>query len=310
MDQDVSLIRHSADQPALVKALGGRRGIVDGGLPAVVFVAVNAFAGIVMGATIALQAAILASVVTGVAVVLLRLVRKQPLKQALRGLVALAVAVLLTAWSGEARDFFLPGIYVDGLYALVFAGSALVGFPLVGVIFAALYQLAPTWRTERRLRRVFAVATLGWSFVFTLRTIVQALFYERNWPELLAVSKLLLGWPLTIVALGLTLAAARRAGAHRHHRSSSDVPPHSRVTAQPVGAGTGATVPEPTAIRQRLDSVVADGERGSSERGWNSVTTGRSSCDGDLVSRTSDEIAAVRASNQRPGERRGRGAHP
>jgi hypothetical protein len=55
------------------------------------------------------------------------------------------------------------------------------------------------------------VATFGWSAVYGLRTGVQVLLYGADRPELLAVSKLLLGWPLTITVVALTMGAVRRA---------------------------------------------------------------------------------------------------
>ena len=76
--------------------------------------------------------------------------------------------------SGEARAFFLPGLYVDAVYALVFAGSVAVGRPLAGVVYAALFQTGPAWRNDPRLRRVFVGASMDWSAVYALRAGTQA----------------------------------------------------------------------------------------------------------------------------------------
>ena len=67
------------------------------------------------------------------------------------------------------------------------------------------------WRDDPRLRRLFLLATFGWSAVFAIRAGVQALLYREDLPGLLAVGKVLLGWPLTLAAVALTLAAVRRA---------------------------------------------------------------------------------------------------
>ena len=58
------------------------------------------------------------------------------------------------------------------------------------------------------------IATVGWSAVYALRAGVQAFLYREDLPGLLAVGKLLLGWPLTVLAVVLTLAAVRRATQH------------------------------------------------------------------------------------------------
>ena len=125
----------AAPATGLPPALGGPRGLVDGGLPPLVFVAVNAVAGAQTTRLAALVAAVGAAAATGLGIVALRLIRKEPLRQALGGLAGLTVAVLFAAGSGEARGFFLPGILVDAAYGLVFAGSALLGYPLVGTLY-------------------------------------------------------------------------------------------------------------------------------------------------------------------------------
>jgi len=140
-----------------------------------------------------------------------RLRQDQTLKQVVRGLVALTVAVIFVVLTGEPRAFFLPGMYVDAAYAVLFASSVLVGRPLAGVVYAALFQTGPGWRQIAKVRRAFVVATLGWSAIYALRAGAQWFLYQADAPVLMAVAKVSLGWPVTIVAVALTLAAVRRA---------------------------------------------------------------------------------------------------
>ena len=199
-----------ATKPALVEALGGKRGLIDSGLPAIVFVLVNSVVQAFDDRSTALNAAIVASIVSGVAIVVLRLVRKETLQQAISGFLGLAVAVFFARRSGEARGFFLPGIFINIAYGLVFVGSAVLGRPVVGYVYGALEGLDARWRADVRLRRTFAVASVGWSLVFASRAIVQAVLYAMDRPGLLAASKLLMGWPLTIGAVVLTMAYVKR----------------------------------------------------------------------------------------------------
>ena len=198
---------------ALVDAFGGKRGLVDSGLPAVVFVFVNSLVGALADRQTGLDAAIAAAVATGVAVVLLRLVRRETLQQAVSGFLGLAVAVWFARRSGEARGFFLPGIFINIGYGLVFLVSALIGRPLVGAIYAAVEGMDARWRQDHRLRRVFAFASVGWALVFASRAVVQGTLYLMDRPGLLAAARLLMGWPLTIGAVALTLAYVKRARA-------------------------------------------------------------------------------------------------
>lgn len=218
----------------LPPALGGPRALLDGGAPPLVFVVVNAMVGAQTTRPTALMAAVAAAATTGLGIVALRLLRKETPRQALGGLAGLTIAVLFAVASGEARGYFLPGMLVDAAYGLVFAGSALLGYPLVGTVYGLLYQRRD-WRDDPRLRRLFVLATLGWSGVFAVRAGVQILFYREDLPGLLAVSKLLLGWPLTILAAVLTLAAVRRATASSTVRSRAGRPAgRTHTPAQPI----------------------------------------------------------------------------
>ena len=197
-------------KPALVEALGGKRGLIDSGLPAVVFVLVNSVVQAFGDRGTALDAAIAASVACGLAIVVLRLVRKETLQQAISGFFGLAIAVFFARRSGEARGFFLPGIFINIAYGLAFVGSAVLGRPIVGYVYGAVEGLDARWRADSRLRRTFAVASVGWSLVFASRAVVQAVLYVMDRPGLLAASKLLMGWPLTIAAVALTVAYVKR----------------------------------------------------------------------------------------------------
>lgn len=208
---EVATLERPVVHPAVARLVGGRRGIIDGALPPIVFVVTNALSGLATDRSTSLTVAASASAGLAAVLVLLRLIRRESLKQAAQGLAGLAVAVAFAVWSGEARDFFLPGMYIDAVYGVVFAVSALVGHPLVGVIYGVLFQTGSTWRSNHHLRRIFTISTLAWSAVYGLRTGVQTLLYGADRPELLAVAKLLLGWPLTVIVVTLTLAAVRRA---------------------------------------------------------------------------------------------------
>ena len=200
-------------QSALVESLGGKRGLIDSGLPAVVFVFVNSVVTALADRDTGLRAALVAAVLTGLGVVVLRVARKETLQQAVSGFLGLGLAVFFAARSGEARGFFLPGIWINVAYGLVFLGSALVGRPLVGAIYAAVEGLGTAWREDARLRRVFALASVFWALVFGSRAAVQGTLYVLDRPGLLAAARLLMGWPLTIAAVALTIALVKRARA-------------------------------------------------------------------------------------------------
>ena len=63
----------------------------------------------------------------------------------------------------------------------------------------------------RDRRRAFAVASVGWALVFGARAAVQGTLYAMDRPGLLAAARLLMGWPLTILAVAATVAWVKRA---------------------------------------------------------------------------------------------------
>jgi len=71
------------------------------------------------------------------------------------------------------------------------------------------------WRTDRRMVRVYAWLTLMWAMTFLVRFAVQGVLYWQDQVELLGTASLVLGLPVTGVALVVTLWAVARLHRHR-----------------------------------------------------------------------------------------------
>ena len=114
------------DRHLVLDQLGGWRGMLDATLPTVAFVVANSVAGLRAGIWAALGAAVL---LFG-----LRLVRRESVQQAFSGLFGVAIAVAIAAASGQARDFFVPGLIRNAALGVLLIGSIAVRWPLVGVV--------------------------------------------------------------------------------------------------------------------------------------------------------------------------------
>ncbi|MGH3837669.1 MAG: DUF3159 domain-containing protein [Pseudonocardiaceae bacterium] len=192
-----------ARAPTLLEQLGGVGGLVSSVIPVVVFVAVNPLIG--------LQPAIWASLGAAMAVGVWRLVRREPLQPAVSGILGVAVCAFIAYRTGEARGFYLYGIWYSLVAGLVFLGSVVVRRPLVGVLWSVLNGSGFGWRTDRRVRFGFQVATLVWAVFFLARFGVQRWLYEEQETSWLGVARLAMGLPLTAVAALVTIWAIRRA---------------------------------------------------------------------------------------------------
>jgi hypothetical protein len=190
--------------PMLVESIGGWRGLVDSGLPVVVFVAVNAAAD--------LRAAIWAAIAAGVVLFAIRLARKETVQQALSGFFGVLIAAFVAHRTGEAKGFFLLGIWASFAYAAVFLASVLVRRPVVGLIWEYVdgQGSGQAWRKDRRLMRVYTWCTLLWVAVFLARGLVQRYLYDQDSTGWLAVARLAMGYPFTIGALAVSVLAVRR----------------------------------------------------------------------------------------------------
>jgi hypothetical protein len=200
--------------PTLLEQMGGVSGLVASTIPIVVFVVVNAITG--------LMPAIWAALASAVAIAVLRLVRREGIQPAVSGAIGVGIGAFIAYRMGEAKGFFLYGIWASLVYAAIFAVSLLVRWPLVGVIWHGLRGDGQRWRSDPRIVRGYDLATLTWVVVFVARFVVQRWLYDNDETNALGIARLAMGLPLTAVALVVTVWAARRAG--RMLTADSDQP--------------------------------------------------------------------------------------
>jgi hypothetical protein len=192
--------------PTLLEQMGGISGVVYSSIPVLAFVLVNSI--------FSLQPAIWASVGIAVLIMVVRIVRKQPLQPAISGFFGVAIAAFIAYRTGSAKGFFLFGIWASLIYGSVFTASVLVRWPLVGVIWTFVNGHDMRWRRDRRALHAYDLATLACAAIFAARFIVQRWLYDADQTGWLAFAKIAMGYPLTAIALAITVWAVARAG-HR-----------------------------------------------------------------------------------------------
>ncbi|MCX6492942.1 MAG: DUF3159 domain-containing protein [Rhodococcus sp.] len=189
--------------PTVLEQLGGVSGLVYSTLPVVVFVPFNSYFG--------LSVALWAALGVAAAVLVWRLVRRSPIQPAISGFFGVGICAFIAYRTGDAKGYFLFGIYTSLVYGGAFVLSVLARWPLVGVIWGYLNGKRTSWRRERSAVRYYDVATIAWASVFAARYIVQSQLYDSDQTGWLAVARIGMGWPLTGVALLVTLWAVRQA---------------------------------------------------------------------------------------------------
>lgn len=208
--QDGGRDRDELPASAFADALGGGRGLLDSALPATVFVLVRLATG-------ELTTAVVVALLSGLALLGLRVRRGEPLQQVGSGFFGLVLAVVVARATGKGEGFFLPGILTTAGTGVFFLGSLLLGRPAVGLALAAYDQRYAGWREHPGLRRACTVATAVWAVTFFIRAGVAAYVYRLDGDNdgLLLVVINTVKWPLIVGAALLTVLLVKRSGFRR-----------------------------------------------------------------------------------------------
>ena len=178
----------------LTRALGGWRGIIDSGLPTVLFVV----AYLVTGSQLA--PSLWVAIGGAVLIAGWRLIRRESLQQILAGLVGVGISAFFATRTQSGEGYFIPGLLQNAAYGVAVLVSILIGWPLVGVIVGFLTGKGTRWRSDDDLRQAYAAASWIWVGLFALRIAVQWPMYLAGWVTALGIAKVVMGVPLFIAA--------------------------------------------------------------------------------------------------------------
>lgn len=184
---------HSADKDKVLNALGGKKGLVDSGLPSLVFLIVFNLSG--KNITSAIYAAIGLSIV----LTFIRILKRETLQHAFSGLIGVGVCAFIARRSGNAADFYLPGLWINAGYALLYALTNLFKWPLLGVVLGPILGENLLWRKDPARLKAYTKAGWLWVGMFAARLIVQYPLYQSGNVNLLGTARLLMGYPLFIL---------------------------------------------------------------------------------------------------------------
>ena len=214
--------------PTLLERMGGVSGLVYASIPTFAYVIVNAIAG--------LNAAVVVAVGASVGLIVLRMLRKEPLQPAVSGLLGVVVAALIAFYTGSAENYFLPGIWISLVMTVVFTVSLVMRRPLVGEIWNLMRREGPdpAWRNDKAVLHGFDVATAVFVVLFAARFVVQQWLYDGGFTGWLAVARIGMGSPLLGLSLVVVYWAVRRA----NRRRGVDDEANERMVSRTVEAKT------------------------------------------------------------------------
>jgi len=183
--------RELVDEFRLV--MGGKKPWIDALLPSLVFLILNATAGVWPAIAGASGLAIL--------LVIFRLVRRRPVRYALGGLGGALLAAGIAIGLSRGEGYFVPGMVSGAGTSLACLVTVIIRRPLAAWTSAITRRWPLAWYWHPRVRPAYSEVTLLWFVSFAARLPVQVILFQRGATLALSTANLILGWPSLVLLL-------------------------------------------------------------------------------------------------------------
>ena len=118
---------HHEDKAKVLAAFGGKKGLIDSGIPSVIFL-------VVFNVTDELQSALIASVAISALLTIIRLAMRETIQHAVSGLIGSLICAWFANRTGNASDLYLPKLLTNLGYGSVYLIANLAGWPILGLL--------------------------------------------------------------------------------------------------------------------------------------------------------------------------------
>lgn len=179
------------DREKVLKAFGGKKGLIDSGIPAVIFL-------VIFNVVDELKPALLGAIAVSALLTIVRLAMRETVQHALGGF----IGVLICAWfanrTGNASDLYIPKLLTNLGYGTAYLIGNLVGWPIMGLVLGPILGENLKWRNHPERKRAYTLASWLWVAMFFTRIAVQYPIYKSGNVNLLGTVNLAMGYPLFI----------------------------------------------------------------------------------------------------------------
>lgn len=165
-DRQTDAEARAVTEVALFEAFGGVRGMVETVVPGLLFVTIFTI-------NKDLHVSAIAALAVSLLLVVVRLVRRDTVKHAFSGVFGVAFGVVFAMMTGNAKDFYLPGmLYTLGL-AVAYIATSAAGVPLLGLILGPVFKENLSWRTRNPGRKsAYTKASYAWGFILLAKCAI------------------------------------------------------------------------------------------------------------------------------------------
>jgi hypothetical protein len=179
----------ASDQEKVIAALGGKKGLIDVGIPSIVFL-------VVFNIEKDLSQALIASILLSLILAIIRLAKRDTLQHALSGVFGTLICAWFANRTGNPSDVFLPKLLINLGYGTVYLLANLAGWPVLGLVLGPILGENLAWRRDPARKKAYLQASWLWVGLFISRLVIQYPIYKSGNVNLLGTVNLAMGYPL------------------------------------------------------------------------------------------------------------------
>jgi hypothetical protein len=179
------------DRDKVLSAFGGKKGLIDSGVPSIVFL-------VVFNIAHELKTALIASLIVSAVLTIIRLAMRDTLQHAISGFVGSLICAWFANRTGNASDLYIPKLLTNLAYGSAYLIANLSGWPILGLLLGPILGENLLWRNNPERKRAYLRASWLWVGLFFTRIAVQYPIYRSGNVNLLGTVNLAMGYPLFI----------------------------------------------------------------------------------------------------------------
>jgi len=177
------------DRDKVIDAFGGKKGLIDSGIPSVVFL-------IVFNLQRDLQTALVAAISISAVLTIVRLAKRDTIQHSISGFIGILICAWFANRTGNPSDLYIPKLLTNLGYGTVYLIANLAGWPILGLMLGPILGENLLWRKNPARKKVYIQAGWLWVAMFFTRIAVQYPIYRSGNVNLLGTVNLAMGYPL------------------------------------------------------------------------------------------------------------------
>ena len=182
---------HESDKDKIMGAFGGKKGLIDSGIPSIIFL-------LTFNIRKDLQEALTASIAVSAILTIIRLAMRDTIQHAISGFIGILICAWFANRTGNPSDLYIPKLLTNLGYGTLYLVTNLAGWPILGLMLGPILGENLLWRNHPERKRAYIQAGWLWVAMFFTRIAVQYPIYKSGNLNLLGTVNLAMGYPLFI----------------------------------------------------------------------------------------------------------------